>query len=47
MKTFKLYLDLGDNGACNAHVMELLGANVLARNKQRVFEKVKLFSNIL
>ena len=42
VKTFKLYLDLGDNGACNAHVLELLGANVLARNKQRAIEKVKL-----
>ncbi|UCE36455.1 MAG: DinB family protein [Thermoplasmata archaeon] len=42
MKTFKLYLDLGDNGACNAHVLELLGANVLASNKHRAFEKIKL-----
>lgn len=42
MKTYKLYLDLGDKGGCNIHVLELLGANVLARNRQRAFEKVKL-----
>ena len=40
MKTYKLYLDLGENGACNVHVLELLGANVLARNKERALEKV-------
>ncbi len=42
MKTYKLYLDLGDNNECNIHVFELLGANVIARNRQRAFEKVKL-----
>ncbi len=41
MKTYELYLDLGDKGECNAHVLELLGANVLAHNKERAFEKVK------
>lgn len=42
MKIYKLYLDLGDNGACNLHVFELLGANVLANNRQRAIEKIKI-----
>ena len=41
MRTYELYLDLGDNGECMAHAPVLLGANVTARNKERALSKMR------
>ena len=39
-KTYDVYLDLGEAGTCMAHVLEILGANVTARNKERAMKKI-------